>query len=416
MSDLRLMSDSYLAAREMDQLRTTAQDLAAAENWAALHAMRGDLERDMEFWPDMWGPLSAIAARKVGDPGATDLLADLVRAGFCQPQLFDGQLESAFSSDPRWPQLLDHIAHSVPAPPLVLTEWPVITAAAPLGLLDLPGRGQELRALAPPPAASAWETALATLDWVTHRWQHANAHMEIDDAVDCIRRVDEGQRFACVEYSLVLAQVLNALDIPARRLWLRQDCYHVGLGRAHVVSEAWIDDLSRWVVLDGQNGLYWTGDDEEPLGAVELQQAAQSGAPRPGYVTARSDVDDAAADTWFSYFSCISSSAGTWAPGSFGIVFQRNRLVTSNRLEHRPEALYPDLTEIGVQTALDGDQPALRLATAHPYARSFIVDGKPLPSDLLRLDQAPGDHELVLAARTSYGALPGRPLRYRVEA
>jgi hypothetical protein len=401
----------------MDQLRKRAQDLSTAGDWAGLLALRADLEHDRKYWSDLWGPLCAIAARQTQDPGAMDLLEDLVRAGFCQPQFLGGQLESAFTGDPGWPQLLDRMAHNVPAAPLVLTEWPVITPAGPLGLLDLPHRARELRALAHSPLGSAWQTDLAALHWVTHLWRAANAHMEIDDAVECLRRVDEGQRFACAEYSLVLAQALNALGIPARRLSLRQDNYHVGIGRGHAVCEAWLDDLCRWVVLDGQNGLYWTRDDGEPLGAVELQQAARSGAPRPSYVTARNDVGDGDADLWFSYFRGIpSSTAGTWAPGSFGIVFQRTRLATSNRLEHRPDALYPDLSQLGVQTALDGERPALRLATAHPYARGFVADGNPLPAVLLPLDQAPGDHELILAARTDYGALPGKPLRYRVEA
>jgi hypothetical protein len=191
--------------------------------------------------------------------------------------------------------------------------------------------------------------------------------------VECLRRVDAGQRFACVEYSLVLAQALNALGIPARKLSLRQQNYHVGLGRGHVVSEAWIDDLCRWVVLDGQNGMYWTGDDGKPLGAPELQRAAQS-----------------------------------------GVVFQRDRLVLSNRLEHQPDVLYPDLSQIGVQTTLDDGRPALRLSAAHPYGRGFVVDGERLPADVLPLDLQPGDHELTLAVLTSYGALPGKRLRYHV--
>ena len=73
-----------------------------------------------------------------------------------------------------------------------------------------------------------------------------------------------------------------------------------------------------------------------------------------------------------------------------------------------------------MQTALDGDRPALRLTSAHPYARGFLADGDPLPGDslpgdVLSLDQSPGEHELMLAVRTDYGALPGKPLRYRVE-
>jgi hypothetical protein len=59
------------------------------------------------------------------------------------------------------------------------------------------------------------------------------------------------------------ARTLNALGIPARRLSLRQGDYHVDMGRCHVVCEAWIDDFCSWVILDGQNGLYWTDDDGE---------------------------------------------------------------------------------------------------------------------------------------------------------
>jgi hypothetical protein len=401
----------------LDQLRTKARDLSTEGDWAGLLALRADLEHDSKYWSDWWGPLCAIAARQTRDPGAMDLLEDLVRTGFCQPKFLGRQLESAFRGDPEWPELLDRMARNVPAAPLVLTEWPVITPAAPLGLLDLPHRAGELRALAPPPLASAWQTALAALDWVTYLWQAAGAHMEIDDAVECLRRVGEGQRFACAEYSLVLAQALNAVGIPARRLSLRQDNYHVGVGRGHAVCEAWIDDLCLWVVLDGQNGLYWTGDDGRPLGAVELQEAAISGGLRPDYVTSRNDVGDGDADRWFSYFGGVfSSAAGTWAPGSFGVVFQGTRLATSNRLEHRPDALYPDLSELGVETALDGERPALRLASAHPYACGFVTDENLLPAAVLPLDQAPGDHEVRLAACTNYGALPARPLCYRADA
>jgi hypothetical protein len=239
--------------------------------------------------------------------------------------------------------------------------------------------------------------------------------MEIDDAVECLRRVDDGMRFACVEYSLVLSQVLNALGIPARRLSLRQADYHVGLARGHVVSEAWIDDLHRWVVLDGQNGLYWTGADGVPMSAAELQRAFLDGLRRPGYVTAREDLSDSDADVWFGYFAAsMNSAAGTWSPGPFGVVFQRGMMAMSGPLRSSPDALYPDLTQIGVETALDGDLPAVRLVSAHPYCRGFAADGESLEGDVMRLDQVPGDHEVMLAARTDYGALAGHLLQHRV--
>ncbi len=414
MPGLRLQPEQYLADPGLDRLRTRAQDLAGSEDWSGLWALHDDLEQDDAFWPDLWQPLCALAAHHLGLPDAIGLLAAAVDAGFGQPELFEGKLESVFGADPRWPRIRDRMIGNVPPPPLTLTDWPALTPAAPLGLLDLPDRAAELRDLAPAPDGSAWRTAVTTLGWVTHRWRHANAHLEIDDAVECLRRVDAGQRFACVEYSLVLCQVLNALAIPARRLALRQDGYHVGLGRAHAVSEAWIDDLGRWAVLDGQNGLYWTDADGAPLGAVALQEAARSGAARPGYVTARSDLTDSDATVWFSYFAHVSTSAGTWVPGGFGLVFQRDRLVTSGRLEHRPGPLYPDLSGIGVQAALDPDGgPALRLTAAHPFARGFCADGRPLDTDILALDCSPGEHAVTLAVRTDYGTLPGLPLRWR---
>jgi hypothetical protein len=412
--EIRLTTGAYLGDPELDALRTRAQDLARAKDWAGLLALRPVLERDTIFWADLWGPSCALAARLTGQPGATDLLAGLVQAGFSQPELFDGELEAAFADDSRWPEIAAAMGASAAPVPIALTDWPVLTPAAPLGLFELTGRAAELRAHLPPPSPSAWETALATLAWVTSRWRHANAHMEIDDAVECLRRVDEGQRFACVEYSLVLSQALNALGIPSRRLSLRQVNYHTGLGRGHVVSEAWIDDLSRWVVLDGQNGLYWTGADGEPLGAVELQALSQAGGPRADFVTVGEELSRAEADTWFSYFAHVTSTVGTWSPGPFGVVFQRITMQLSQRLEHHPDALYPDLAELGIETVLDDQKPAVRLIAAHPFARGFTVDEAELESDVLPLDCSSGDHEHALAVRTDYGTLPSRTLRYTV--
>jgi hypothetical protein len=188
--------------------------------------------------------------------------------------------------------------------------------------------------------------------------------------------------------------------------------YHVGLGRAHVVSEAWIDDLARWVVLDGQNGLYWVGEDGVPLGAVELQELARRGAARPTYVTYRNDLSDRDADLWFSYFAQTSTTAGTWSPDPVAMPFQRDWIVTTHRLEYDPSPLYPDLSEMGVETAVEAGQPALRLLTAHPYHAGFVANGRKLDADVYPLDLTPGEHVIELAVATAYGVLPGKRLRY----
>lgn len=410
---LTTAAGAYVGGPELDVLRTKAQDLARAKDWPGLLALRAQLEQDTVFWTDWWGPTCALAARLTGQPDAADLLAGLAEAGFSQPEIFGGELEAAFADDPRWPEISAVMSATAPAP-IALTEWPVLNPAAPLGLFELTGRSSELRSELPAPLPSAWETAQAMLAWVTGRWRHANAHMEIDDAVECLRRVDAGQRYACVEYSLVLSQGLNALRIPSRRVYLSQANYHTGLSRGHVVSEAWIDDLNRWVLLDGQNGLYWTGADGGPLGAVELQRLSRTGAPRPDFVALGADMPQADANVWFSYFAHATTTAGTWSPEPFGVVFQRITLQPSHRLERHPGALYPDLSELGIETALKDGQPAVRLITAHPFAHGFTADGTALESDVLVLDCTPGEHEHAVAARTDYGLLRSRTLRYAV--
>lgn len=86
----------------------------------------------------------------------------------------------------------------------------------------------------------------------------------------------------------------------------------------------------------------------------------------------------------------------------------------SRRLEHGPEALYPDLSELGIESVLDDHQPAIRLFGAHPFARGFTADGTYLADDILRLEDAPGEHQVALAVRTNYCALTPRILRYTV--
>ena len=229
----------YQASPEITALRVTGGDLIAAKDWVAFAALREQLRADADRWPDWWGPWSAVAARRLDDPAARNLLDKVVTAGFCQPELLDGELESAFGGDPDWDELAARIATNVVAAPIVLEDWPTLTPGLPLELFRLPEqRAAALLELIPRPAGTAWETAISLLRWVSRRWRHANAHMDVDDAVTCLERVEAGERFACVEYSLVLSQALNAVGIPSRRLSLRQRQKHVGLGRGHVVSEA----------------------------------------------------------------------------------------------------------------------------------------------------------------------------------
>ena len=69
------------------------------------------------------------------------------------------------------------------------------------------------------------------------------------------------------------AQILNemclALGIHARKVWLNpaskfdQEC--------HVVNEIWDNELSKWVMLDISNNLYWVDDKGSPLSILEIR-------------------------------------------------------------------------------------------------------------------------------------------------
>jgi hypothetical protein len=402
----------------LQALRVAADDAVRRYDWAYLRAHTGELrDADPERWADSWAPSCAIAARQLGEPDARALLDEAIAGGYNQPDVHSPELADTFGADPDWPELIDRIEHNVAPVPLAFLDWPTIPPSDPLSLLRLGSTGEEeLRRRLPPASASAWETAVTLLDWVSKRWEHANAHMEIDDAVACLDRVDAGERFACVEYSLVLSQALNAVGIPSRRLRLRQAGYHAGVGRGHVVSEAWIDDLERWVVLDGQNGLYWASPDGTPVGALELQAASATPVYAPGVEALPAD----SVDFWFSYFGHVGTDDATWSDGPFVPVFQRTSLVSTPLLLRDGRYSHPDLSRIAIGVELAGRECAIRLSTEHPYATGFVV--QPAAVELSRdspvwtLDTSPGEHVVELAVRTPFGTGRSHPFRYVVSS
>ncbi len=267
--------------RNLAHLRLRAEECVRSGDDSALLDLTAELRQDRALWAHLWAPSAAVAAARAGRDDAWDLLDEAVAGGFCQPALFEGTLDKLFGSHPGWQALRERM-RSAPPPTLELLHWPAPEPHHPLTYDAIPADREELlRDLLPPLEPTSWATAAALLAWVHHRWEHANDHVEAPDAVEVLRRVAAGERFACVEYSIVLSQSLNARGIPARRLHLRQADHHVGVGRGHVVSEAWIDDLRQWVLLDGQNGAYWADEDDRPLALPELLDRYADGAPPP---------------------------------------------------------------------------------------------------------------------------------------
>ncbi|WP_027344886.1 transglutaminase-like domain-containing protein [Hamadaea tsunoensis] len=401
------------------QLRIAAEDLLRAEDDGGLLALAHQLRED-ELWPSLWAPACAVAASRLGRQAlARGYLDEALDGGFFQPEIFEGEVEKAFGADPAWPAIQARFAANLPPVPLLLTEWPTLTPTLPLELYrTTPDREELLRPYLPELSGSAWNRALTLLHWVTGRWEHANDHVaEEQDAVDVLRHVDDdGMRFACVEYSVVLSHALNAAGIPARRVGLRQRDYHAGWGKGHVVSEAWLDDLGKWVVLDGQNGAYWSSGDQ-PLSAPELQAAFTAGSP-PAFVAADGPLAPDTAAFWFTYFHHIATTGATWAE-TFVPHFQGAPRV-SRQLVRSPADVYPDLGEIGLSMDVRADTAAVRLTCRHPHFLGYAVQHDGVRHEIGAADPVwplptgPGEHEAALSVRTALGDLPPRRLAFRV--
>ncbi|WP_026929561.1 transglutaminase-like domain-containing protein [Glycomyces tenuis] len=389
------------------RVRTIAQDAMRGGRWWTLLDLERTLRADTDFWRDLWAPSLAIAAHKVGLPTARERLDEAIDAGFHQVDLFEPELSAAFGRDEDWDGVLERARANVPGPPLRITDWPEPGRSAPLRLEAIAAhRETQLRRRLPEPSAGAWDTARALLAWTNGLWRHANARINAGDSLDILEQVALGARYSCVEYSIVLAQGLNAVRIPARKADLRRGDYHDGVGKGHAVAEAWIDDLDSWVVLDGQHGAYWVDEEGRPLGLPELQ--ARERPARPVNVGPRDGITDAG--LWSAYFRHASVTGAAWASSEFVPTFQDRFVVETERLLHDAADAHPRLSDIAVAvTSLDG-APAVRVVPTHPYAVGGAMDGR--AGGAWALDRGPGEHRAALAALTPYGELAARELRW----
>lgn len=123
-------------------------------------------------------------------------------------------------------------------------------------------------------ANSDIEKALVLLNWTNSRWKHNGSNKpKHHDALSILEEVDQGKNFRCVEYGIVLSASLNSMAISTRTLGLKtKDVETAQVGAGHVVSEAYIPDLKKWVFLDPQKN-YIPFVEEKPLNAVEYQDA-----------------------------------------------------------------------------------------------------------------------------------------------
>ena len=121
---------------------------------------------------------------------------------------------------------------------------------------------------------SDFEKVLKIQSWVNSRWKHDGENTpEKNDAYFILKQAEKGERFRCVEYSLVASECLKSLGFKVRNVGLMtKDIDEVNSGAGHAVNEVFIPDLNKWIFIDPQYDIMVTKNGM-PLNAVELQKA-----------------------------------------------------------------------------------------------------------------------------------------------
>ena len=192
------------------------------------------------------------------------------------------------------------------------------------------------------------------------------------------------------------------------------------------MTEAWIDDLGEWVILDGQNGLYWHGEGR-PLGLPELMEKYRAGEAPPEYTAYSPQWEDEDARTWWAYYGMASVGRTQMVRGGFAPHFEDTRVLEPRWIVDDPALLYPDLGRVDVGTANVDGAVGLRLHGWHPYVEGYEVGGGVEGGVVGGVDadgadavwRLPvgegGEHVVEVRARTRYGVVRGgSEVRWRV--
>ncbi|WP_306350472.1 transglutaminase-like domain-containing protein [Flavobacterium sp. '19STA2R22 D10 B1'] len=121
------------------------------------------------------------------------------------------------------------------------------------------------------------DKVIAILDWTHNQWKHDGTKSPSkSDAITILNEVKEGGRFPCFSYAIVLASQLRIAGFKSRVLYIkRKDIETSQESGGHVVTEVYLNDLKKWVYVDGQLNIMPTLKGI-PLNAVEFQEAIRN--------------------------------------------------------------------------------------------------------------------------------------------
>ena len=118
------------------------------------------------------------------------------------------------------------------------------------------------------------------MEWVSNQWEHNGWNVAPDslNSLGILKSAHEdGQQYRCVEYGVVLNDILNSFGYVARTVGLKhKDVDYGGAGMGHVATEVWSNKLNKWIFLDPQFGIY-AQKDNVPLNIFEIYQFKKVG-------------------------------------------------------------------------------------------------------------------------------------------
>jgi hypothetical protein len=121
------------------------------------------------------------------------------------------------------------------------------------------------------------EIVITLLNWVNKRWSHNGQNTpSFPSSITILKEANEGAKFRCVEYAIVLRSVLACFGFYSRTVGLKIKYVENTLqGAGHMVSEVWLPMLNKWIMLDAQFNII-PSHNNIPLNCVELQKAIES--------------------------------------------------------------------------------------------------------------------------------------------
>jgi len=123
-------------------------------------------------------------------------------------------------------------------------------------------------------AVTQLDTLRALSSWVAGQWDWyllpPDREIKEWDALDILDEGPDGKQRGgyCLHYAISLMQAVQSFGFPARVV----NCnYSVWSG--HEMTEVWVGDLSKWILMDGNFDIYFADNEsKEPLNTLELHQ------------------------------------------------------------------------------------------------------------------------------------------------